>query len=299
MKRMLSILLCGALLLSGCVADNKVKEETDSAYKLYFLMDDLDSVAGDGALQTETVYLPEQTDIQQEAQALLQELLKGPLGEGLTNAIPLGTTLEKLAIRGNQAVVDLSGSYSTLSGVALTLADYAITLTLTQIPEIVSVRITVDGAGLAYREKQSFASWEVLLAPQGDVVGTVDATLYFLNNSGYLKGEERVLELYEGDTQVSAVVRALENGSENKELRSVLPESFRLRSVWLEENTCYVNLSSAMLGSLSGEVPLNMTVRALGRSLCSLEAVAEVRFLVDGEFAQSYGSVNIEEPFVD
>ena len=299
MKRMLSILLCGILLLSGCVAVTMTEEAADRAYKLYFLVDDLDLVAGNGALQTEVVYLPAQPDLQQEAQALMQELLKGPLGEGLVNAIPLGTRLEKLHIRGNQAVVDLSDTYSSLSGVALTLADYAITLTLTQIPEIVSVRITVDGAGLTYREKQSFNSKEVLLVPQGDVVGTVEATLYFRDESDKLEGETRILEIYEGDTQVSAVVRALENGPEGKELRPVLPENFRLRSVWLEDDICYVNLSSAMLGSLSDQVPLHVTIRALGCSLCSLEAVAEVRFLVDGEFAQSYGPVSIEEPFVD
>ena len=55
------------------------------------------------------------------------------------------------------------------------------------------------------------------------------------------------MDLYEGDTQVSAVARALENGPESKELSAVFPAGFRVKSVWLEEDVCYVNLPSVLL----------------------------------------------------
>ena len=48
------------------------------------------------------------------------------------------------------------------------------------------------------------------------------------------------------------------------------------------------------LFKLAGELALE----ALARSLSSLDAVDEVRFLVDGEFAASYGSVDISEPYL-
>ena len=105
------------------------------------------------------------------------------------------------------------------------------------------------------------------------------------------------MELYEGDTQVSAVIKALEEGPEEKELRSVLPGAFRVKSAWLEEDVCYVNLSSAALPELTDEQALLTGMEALVRSLCSLESVEEVQFLVDGEFAQSYGAVPVEEPY--
>lgn len=297
MKRVLCMLLCAALLATGC-AGLAGEEPEGTPYNLYFLASDLDSVAGDGALQAETIYLQEEeTNAYHLAKELMQQLLRGPESETMVNPIPAGTSLDGLKIQGSRAEVDLSSSYRTLSGVALTLADYAITLTLTQIPEIVSVRITVQGQELAYRGQQIFTSREVLLAPQGDVVSTVEATLYFLNGRNVLVSEERTLELYEGDTQVIAVARALENGPEDKELKPIVPEGFRLKSVWVEEETCYVNLSSALLKSLPEDTWLSMTLRGLAYSLCSLEAVEETRFLVDGELAQSYGPVNIEEPF--
>ena len=189
--------------------------------------------------------------------------------------------------------MDLSAAYSTLSGVGLSLADYAITLTLTQLPDVARVRITVAGRELDYRSRQVFLARDILTVPKEDVVGTVDASLYFVNGDGALTAEARTLNLYEGDTQVSAVVRALENGPETKGLSAVLPEGFKVRKVWLEEEICYVSLSSALLeGQLEPET-LSQAVLALEQSLLSLDSVEEVRFLVDGELADTYGPIDL------
>ena len=41
--------------------------------------------------------------------------------------------------------VDFSSTYGTLSGIDLTLADYSVVLTLTQLEEVETVMITVGG----------------------------------------------------------------------------------------------------------------------------------------------------------
>lgn len=300
MKKLMVLLLICLPLAVCCACYGETAGETGTAYQLYFMWRDLKESPGGGALETETIYLQdmEEAEPQQLAEALLTELLNGPLDERLKSPVPAGTSLLSLEVVGSQALVDLSAAYGTLSGVALTLADSAVTMTLTQLPEISRVQITMRGQELAYREKQTFTARDILLAPVGDVVSTVPVTLYFLNGDGILTGEERTLALYEGDTQVSAVVRAVENGPEDKELTAVLPEGFRVKSVWLEEDVCYVNLSSALLEELPPETQLFMPLRALAKSLCSLETVKETQFLVDGEFAESYGSVNVENSFL-
>ena len=88
-----------------------------------------------------------------------------------------------------------------------------------------------------------------------------------------------------GDTQVSAVVQALEDGPENRDLASALPEGFHIKSVWLEEDICYVNISSSTLYSIEEEATLRLVLEVLDQSLCSLNTVNEVQFLVDGELA--------------
>lgn len=275
-------LLCLLALPAGC------GEREEDPYFLYYREADLSFAAGGGVFQTETVYFTEaeSADPRALAEALLTELLKGPFDETLKSPIPAGTALLSLELEGSRALVDLSAAYGSLSGVALTLADCAVVMTLTQIPEILSVEITVRGQELAYREQPLLSAREMLLFPEEDVISTVTAELYFLDAGGRLTPEERVLDLYEGDTQVSAVAQALERGPENRELTSALPEGFQVKSVWQEEDICYVNLSSALLEEI-GESAVRTALEALENSLGSLESVEEIRFLVDGEFTRS------------
>ena len=289
MKKQIGLLLLVPLLLlpAGC----RREEPARTAYDLYFQEADLTYSAGESPFRTETVYLydAETDSAPRLAEALISELLKGPADETLKSTLPAGTTLLSLEIEGDRARVDLSPSYESLSGVALTLADSAIAMTLSQVPEVSSVQITVRGRELAYREQPVLNLRDILLTPEEDVISTVEARLYFLNQDGRLTAAEQILDLYEGDTQVSAVAKALEGRPEGRDLLSPLPEGFQVKSVWLEEDICYVNLSSALLEGL-GESALQTALRALEDSLSSLEAVEEVRFLVDGEFRRDLGA---------
>ena len=185
-----------------------------------------------------------------------------------------------------------------LIGVALALADYAITLTLTQLPEISAVSVTVRGQPLAYRDRQIFTARDVLFSSNEDVIDTLNATLYFLDETGGLTPVEMTLDLYEGDTQAGAVVKALLEGTEEKDWLSAIPEGFQVTSVRLEESTCYVDLPTAALPGLPEEADLSLALRALADSLLSLRAVEEVRYLVDGEFASAYGGAAVLEPYL-
>lgn len=286
MRRRLCLALLPLLLLAGCRREDPAR----TAYQLYFQEADLTYAAGDSPFRTETIYLydAETGPAPRLAEALINELLKGPADETLKSILPPGTTLLALEIDGDQARVDLSPSYESLSGVALTLADSAVAMTLSQVPEVSSVQITVRGRELAYRERQVLNIRELLLTPEEDVVSTVEALLYYLNQEGRLTAAEQTLDLYEGDTQVSAVARALEEKPEGWDLYSPLPEGFQVKSVWLEEDICYLNLSSALLEGLAEEA-LHTALLALESSLRSLDAVEEVRFLVDGEFRRDLG----------
>lgn len=298
MKKLLPLLLCAAVLMGlCCCVQSTVDSSQETPYELYFLEADLSAAPGGDALRTETVYVEDGLKTQELAETLLTLLLDGPDDPSLRSPFPAGTELLSLELNGAHAMVDVTSSYRSLSGVGLTLADYAITLTLTQLPQIAVVGITVRGQELAYRDTQTFTARDVLLSSNEDVIGTVPVTLYFLDESGELAPEERTLDLYEGDTQVSAVVRALEVGPEDRSLSMAQPEDFQVKSVWLEEDVCYVNLSSVQLETLPEGTVLEVALEALARSLCSLDTVEEVRFLVDGDFATEYGGADIRAPY--
>ena len=296
LKRILGILLCSTVVLIPSCTSGERRREGDHA--LYFLRSSYEDSAGSGALAAEWVAL-EAGDTQSQARQLVERLLAGPTQEGFKRTIPSGTNLLSLELQGRRAVVDLSAAYGSLSGIALTLADYAITLTLTQLPDIQAVEITVRGNRLVYRDQQIFTGRDVVLDSEEDVVGTVAVRLYFLTESGELAPQSRELQLYEGDTQVGAVAAALTDGPEGKKLLAVFPENLRVRSAWQEEEVCYVNLSSALLEELTEvkRADLEKALTAIGRSMCSLETVTETRFLVDGEFMEEYGGVDISVPY--
>ena len=300
MKRLIVLGLSVALVVAlGCrtAADSG---EDPNAYDLYFREMDLESVPGGDVLRAEKVVLPADVrdDAAKTAEALVTRLLEGPMDETLRSPFPAGTMLVGLEIENDRAKVDLTSAYRNLSGVALTLADYAIALTLTQLPEISVVNVTVRGQNLSYRSTQDFTARDVLFSTTEDVVSTLPVILYFPDANGSLAPEEAVLELYEGDTQVGAVIKALENGPVSKNLSPVFPEGFQVKAAWLEENVCYVNLSSAALAELPEGSSLQTAAVAMVRSLNSLEQVSEVRFMMDGEFVQNYGAMPVKNPIL-
>ncbi len=299
MKKLLALLLCGVLLTATGCAYAAISSQQPT-YELYFREADLKTAAGRDALRAESIRLDETPENTQAlASTLMLHLLEGPTDETMRSTIPAGTTLNSLQVRQGRAEVDLSAPYGTLSGVALMLADYAITLTLSQLKEISAVKITVLGQELAYREKQEFHEGDVLLSPKEDVVGTVRAVLYFPDSDGVLREETRILDLFEGDTQAGAVARALEQKPETKGLFPAFPEDFQVKNLWLEDRVCYVNLSSVLLNCIPEDSGLReRALEALCLSLCSLEQVQEVQFLVDGEFYETYRGLPLGERFI-
>ena len=198
-----------------------------------------------------------------------------------------------MEVRGSHAKVDLSSAYRNLSGIDLTLADYCITLTLTQLSAIRSVSILVRGQELSYRDSQRFRPRDVLLSSTEDVVATVDVTLYAIAPEGSLAAVPRTLDLYEGDTQAEVLVTALRQGPWDKDWRSALPDWFSIQSVWLDDGICYANLLSSTVPEDADREEAGLALQALRDSLASLDSVREVRILVNGELAQRYAGVDL------
>lgn len=296
---MAALLCAAAVLSSGCAMAAKQALAQEDTYALYFQVRDLEEAGGGDAIGTEPSSLKKRDggSAAEVAASMVELLLAGPQDELLQSPFPADTALQSVTVDGSRAVVDLTTAYSALSGVALTVADYCVTLTLTQIPEIQTVAVTVGGRELAYRDKQDFSARDVLFASTEDVVGTVEVTLLFQNDRGGLRGEARTLDLYEGDTQAEAVVQALLNGPEGKELTSPFPEGFSVQSVWTEEDICYVSLSSTMIEELPEDAALRLPILSLANSLLTLESVEAVRFLVNGETVETVGGMDVSRLF--
>ncbi len=167
MRRALCACLLAALLLqTACGGENSAGE--GGKYRLYFLA----QTESGPALETES-WSPEDGG-EAEPEQLLQALLAGPASENLASPFPRGTTLLSCGwddeTEGN-LLIRLSEQYSGLTDVSLTLADYAIVLTLGQLESVKSVQISATGLPADYRSHQLLvpeeAELETLPIPSG------------------------------------------------------------------------------------------------------------------------------------
>ena len=291
MRRTISLLcaLC-FLWLCGCGVVNNL--QSDDGLHLYYPRVLTGADGGDAVAYVSIPWeeLP-QEDTQEQAQTVLALLLGGCRDENFRSPVPAGTQLNACTVQGTTALVDFTGSYGQLDGMDLTLADYCITLSLTQLEDIYAVRITVGGQDLAYRDTSRFLASDVLVTSTEDVVRTLTAKLYFPDNDGVLYSEDRLLKLYEGESRAGVVLSALAGGPEKMGHKPLWTGDFMPQVVRTEEGTCYVNLSGENLSLLEENV--DTVLQGIAASLCSVEGVSGVQFLVDGEFQMTLGTTDI------
>ena len=274
---MLMALALSLCLLAGCAAVKSTGER--DGFRLYYAAA-LDTHRGGDAIDHVIVdwdTLPE-GDKAARAEAVLALLMGECQEKGFRTPIPSGTTLRSVDMKGGTAWVDFAGSYGQLSGMALTIADYCVTLSLTQLEGVYAVHITVNGQELAYRDSNMFLAGDVLLTSMDDVVRTLTAQLYFPDESGTLTAEERLLTQYEGQSA---------DGPSQEGLQPLLPEDFTGLTVRVEDGVCQLNLPSEMIAAMGADAAGEME-QGVAASLLSLEGVSAVQIYTDGVYVDVY-----------
>ena len=165
--RTLAALLAALLLLAAC-GGREDREEQD--FVLYYLLEG-EPVHG-SALDWE----PYPGEADPGPEELLTALLAGPAQEGLVSPFPRGVSLlswdwdeeEPGVLR-----ITLSEQYGALTDISLTLADYCIVLTLSQLEEVEGVEIRSGGHSAGYRSHQTLRAgeallWDELTVPAGE-----------------------------------------------------------------------------------------------------------------------------------
>lgn len=157
MKRLtaLFLALCLSLVLTGCVGSG-----SSGRYQLYFRADPETSPHG-SALASQR-YQGKGTPTVDD---LCQALFSGPTEKGLVSPFPQGVTLQNWSLEDGLLTLDLSEQYGGLADVSLTLADYCLVLTLSQLEGVEAVQIQSAGHTYHSRSHQSLTAGEALLDP--------------------------------------------------------------------------------------------------------------------------------------
>jgi len=289
---MLLLLLSLSLALTAC-AMQEPDEQKQTGYAIYYL--DIGLKRGGDAIRVsyEQLELAEDADLEQRAQAVVQRMLQGSREDGeLVSPMPEYVQLLSLDVRDRRAYVDLSSGFDQLNGVDLMLADYCLVLSLTALEGIQSVAITAQGRTMMQQPKQIFFERDVRLMSMEDMMQTVEVTLYFQDEGGAMVGEPRTLEIYEGQTVAETLVMALQEGPENRGLKTVIPKEVTISSARVENGICYVNFAEESLKALPQEEnQQQMILWSLADSLYSIETVEEIRILADGQELEMFGLI--------
>ena len=287
MKRKRIVLTALALVLLALAGCGVVQKEQEGL-RLYYAAS-LDTHRGGDAIDSVTIDWDElpQGDQVARAESVLALLMGMCQEKGFQSPIPAGTTLRSVTIIGGTACVDFSGSYGQLSGMALTIADYCVALSLTQLDGIYAVRITVNEQDLAYRDNDLFLAGDVLLTSMDDVVRTLTARLYFPNSDGDLEAEEQLLTQYEGQSAADVVLSALGDGPSDDDLQPLAEKGLSGMTVRMDNGVCQLNVASASMEELEDDTARQLLL-CVTQSLQSLEGISSVQLYIDGTYAETY-----------
>lgn len=294
MKRYLIVFLAALLVTAAACTPDAGNDEQGIVMPIYFIAP-ADAVRGGDVVQCsmEALDVDENMSADELATAVVERLLSGSRDGTLFSPFPKDTALISLTIRNARAHVDLSGILR-MDGIDLTLADYCLTLSLTAIEGIDSVSVTGSGRLLAQQPRRIFYPHDVLLSSGDSVLQQIHVMLYFLNSSGALTPEERILDLYEGETQSAVLLTALLAGPKSSELVSVIPDDFLISSIKVEDGVCRIHLPAATLQSLpQDEYSQNLILWSLAESLYSLDYIQEIRLMTDNGELERFGLVPV------
>ena len=228
--------------------------------------------------------------------ALLLALLAGPpLDSGLVSLIPEGTGMARWSVEGRTAYVELSEDYARLSGIDRTIADYCITLTLSQLSGVDRVELSAgDGGGRVLR------TGDVIFSGAEEEPVDVPVSLYVRRaGSETLDFELRVFRLTEDETPAKAVLEALAAGPQDEGFAALLPQDLTVRYAWVDDGICYADLSDGLLAAMpDSPEEQELLISSIVETLCSLDTVDQVQLLVEGEPLTAYGGLNLSGPLL-
>ena len=225
----------------------------------------------------------------------LELLLSAPDNVTLRSPFPTGTKLNGWVLEKGRLTVDFSEQYGKLYGIDLTLADYCVALTLTQLEGIEEVVITVAGEEVPGRNQQVFRADDVVLEGDEAQLLVLDVQLCFpLADGSGLGTEYREIRVGEGESPAGAVIQALRDGPTSQTMVGFLPAEPGEVRASIADGVCTLELDESQTLPQDRE-RLGLVVYALVNSLTELSNVDQVLILSDG--APVWGSGPLEPDY--
>lgn len=232
---------------------------------------------------------------------VLQQLLAGPQGDHALAALPEGTSLLGVQVEGGLCTVNFSEEFllnRPQSYEQARMAVFSVVNSLTELPEIESVRILCAGEsverGYFLDLTKALYRDEAVLAGQISS-GSFDANLYVVLNGQEIlataptyvrRSDSRVLAM---DVLNALIAFKGLNGYENP-----IPNGALVVDLTVEEGLCQVTFNSSFALCDTDEATATQAVRAVVATLCALDGIDRVQIQV---YNSELTHVDLSEPW--
>ncbi len=213
----------------------------------------------------------------------------------------MGFELLGVSVDDGKILLDVDANYKVMPATTEVLVRAAIVRTLTQLPNISYVGITVEGNQL-YDNVGELVGWmsgDQFIDNDGSEINTyelVRVKLYFANETGDKLIAAYREKHYSTNTPLERfVVEELIAGPSGQVeglYPSINPET-KIINVMTRDGICYVNLDSSFL-TVVNNVSTEVAVYSIVNSLVELSNVNKVQVLINGEIPSSFSTTTFE-----
>lgn len=230
--------------------------------------------------------------------AVLSELKKGP--NDSKNKPIFNNEVEVLSIlkNGGDITVDLSHQFLYDGNSKNLLTTYAIVKSLCQLSDVNSVMVTCRGSEITASDGKAIgflSDKDIDLVTDEMTKDSKKIILYFADkNLDCLITESRTIKITDTNPIEQYIVNELIKGTTLTDAKNIISQDTELISAQTTDNVCFVNFKSGFVEKNSGnEKTEKLIIYSIVNSLCEIDGVNSVQFLIDGKKIEAFGNLNI------
>lgn len=234
--------------------------------------------------------------------AVLEELKKGPQNSKNKPIFDKDVKVLSVSQHENGIVVDLSKQFLDEDNSKTLLTTYAIVKSLCQLSEVNKVMVTCKGNEITSSDGTVIgflSDKDIDLVTDTMTKDSKRIALYFADvNNDCLIAENRTIKVTDTNPIEQYIVNELIKGAESSTTKSLLASDTQLISAQTTDGVCFVNFKSGFVEKNIGDSKKeNLIIYSIVNSLCELDKVTSVQFLVDGKKIEKFGSIDISTNF--
>ena len=240
-------------------------------------------------------------DTKDQLQELVDCLSDNP--EKLEYKAPFGMGFQVLDMKLEEGnlLIDVDAAYKELPAMTEVLVRAAVVRTLTQLPDVKLVMITVEGNQL-YDKNGNTVSWmsaDQFIDNDGNEINTYELArvrLYFAGESGADLIEAVREKHYSTNVLMERFVVEELIAGPSGQIEGLFPSinpNTKIINVMTKDGICYVNLDENFL-TVVNNVSTDVSIYSIVNSLVELSNINKVQILINGEVPSSFSSSTFE-----